>query len=58
MLPKAKLLFKLQQGLSFQGWQDPQDGLTSGFKASRVSHRHPLSYFLPFVLTSSVSVQF
>lgn len=27
MLPKAKLLFKCQHGLSSQGWRDPQDGL-------------------------------
>lgn len=27
MLPKTKLLFKLQQGLSFQGWKDSKDGL-------------------------------
>lgn len=48
MLPKAKLLFKFQQGLSFQGEKDPQDGLTSGFKASGVAHRHPLSSYTSF----------
>lgn len=27
MMPKAELLFKLQQVLSFQGWKDLQEGL-------------------------------
>ena len=27
MMPRAKVLFRLQRGLSFQGWKDPKEDL-------------------------------
>lgn len=63
MMPKAKLLFKFQQVLSFQGWKDHQGRLylrRRGFweLCIEVAHRYLLPYFLHFILTPFVSFQF
>lgn len=45
MMPKAKLLFKFQEVLSFRGWKDLQEGLylrLQGFwgLCTEVAHRY------------------
>ena len=52
MMPKSKLLFKLQQGRP-SGGSAPQ-----ALKLLGAAQRHPLSYSLHFILTPFVSFQF